>query len=520
MNILNPTSVSIRESLAARSIAVIAALALIGLPLFLVAREHLASPNLWFDESGQFFLSLGLQHYSPPNAPDGGWGMMLIESRAMNGDPGGFTALLRLCGTLFGYSPFVLRSLPFLFFLLTPIIILLSARRAGTNPVIAALAASMPLGFPVLLHYATELRPYSMETCAVAFLFFLPAWFLDKPRDWMVVALGCMAALLISSHYSAFLSGFAACLVVLFPLRPLRPAVLRAARFAIPLGIVVVASYLLQARYIFGYLVTGGGHVAPVFVPLVLMGKDAAARLALLQENFLDIGPLPITIYLLAAPLFVWLGPRSLPRLRSLVGRTFAFTALSVTLVALASVTGKLPWSWPTRWSIGYQTLSACCLAMIVIAVGTCLWQLAKSWPWKVLAIAAMACVVTAWSMQLDRAIRSEHPYYETIASHFQALASSPDAKSLRFFVQMNATPTTRYLVEYGPLKGVFSYPKNFHFETYEERRDKSPISAKDYDIIVLTHRQFADAYSARIPDGTAQVNSAPPPSCLLIVHK
>src|ERR1035437_5719217 len=100
MDNLNPTDPTIRDSFATKTIAVIAALALIGLPLFLVAREHLASLNLWFDESGQFFLSLGLYHYSPPNAPDGGWGMMLIHSRAMNGDPGGFTALLRLCGTL------------------------------------------------------------------------------------------------------------------------------------------------------------------------------------------------------------------------------------------------------------------------------------------------------------------------------------------------------------------------------------------------------------------------------------
>jgi hypothetical protein len=271
---------------------------------------------------------------------------------------------------------------------------------------------------------------------------------------------------------------------------------------------------------LFGYLITGGGHVAPVFEPFVLNGKDAAARLALLRENFLDIGPLPITIYLLAAPFFIWLGPRSLQRLRSLVGRTFAFTAVSVTLVALASLTGKLPWAWPTRWSIGYQTLSACCLAMTVIAVGTCLWQMTTRWLWKALVIAVMVCFVAAWSMQLERAIRSEHPYLETIASHLQTLARSPNAKSLRFFVQINADPTTRYLVEYGPLKGAFGYPTNFHFETYEEARDKSPIAAKDYDVIVLTHLQFADSYSARIADGTAQVVAAPAPSCLLVLHK
>jgi hypothetical protein len=157
---------------------------------------------------------------------------------------------------------------------------------------------------------------------------------------------------------------------------------------------------------------------------------------------------------------------------------------------------------------------------MIVIAVGTCLWQKTASWPWKALAIAATACFVAAWSMQLERAVRSEHPYYETIGSHLEALATSAKAKSLKFFVQINATPTTRYLVEYGSLKGVFSYPKSFHFETAEEASDGTPISAKDYDIVVLTHFQFSDAYRARVVDGTAQVEASPQPSCLLVLKK
>jgi hypothetical protein len=516
----NATEPIRRESFATRAIAAIAALVLIGLPVFVVAREHLAAPNLWFDESLQFFLSLGLEHFAAPNAPRGGWGKLVEYSRYLNGDPGGFTALLRFWMAFFGYSPVALRSLPFLFFLLTPIIIFLSARRAGINAVIATLAASIPLGFPVLLHYATEVRPYSMETCAVASLFFLPCWLLDKPRDWVIVILGCAGAFLITSHYSAFVYGAAACLVALLPIRSLRSAVLRASRFAIPLIIAVAACYLIFARYQFGNLITGGGRIAPVFEPLVLSGKDSRAVFALLRENFLEPGALPVTIYLLGAPVFVWLGPRSLPRLRSLVARTFVFCELSVTFVVLASMAGKLPWAWPTRWSIGYQTLSACCLAMIVIAVGTCLWQKTAGWPWKVLVIAAIACFVVAWSMQLERAVRSEHPYYETIASHLQALASSGNAKSLRFFVQINATPTTRYLVEYGPLKGAFNYPMSFYFETQQEAKDKPPISAKEHDIIVLTHSQFSDAYRARIVDGTAEIIAMPPPSSLLVINK
>jgi len=382
------------------------------------------------------------------------------------------------------------------------------------------LAAAIPLWYPMLVHYATEVRPYSMEMCAVVFLFFLPCWMVDEPRDWVLDLLGASAAILIASHYSAFLSGFVACLVVLLPLRPLRAALKRAARFAIPLGIAVIVSYILQAQYQFGFLITGGRQVAPVFRPLVLYGKDFGAQLAMIRENFTETGALPLTVYLLAAPFFAWFGPRSVARLRTVVWRTWVFSALSVFLLMLASFAGKLPWSWPTRWSIGYHALSASCLAMIIATVGTLLCQIPVGWPGRIRLALLTSCLLIASWMVIDYAVGTEHPYYETTATQLQSLAASGKAKSLRFFVQFNSMPTTRYLVELGPLKGAFSYPQNFHFETMREMTDKTPISANDYDVIVLTHNQFVDPYRTRISGGTADVNSTPAPSSLLMIRR
>jgi hypothetical protein len=238
----------------------------------------------------------------------------------------------------------------------------------------------------------------------------------------------------------------------------------------------------------------------------------------MLRGNFLETGALPIPLYLLTAPLFLWLGPNSQTRLRALVWRTFLFAALSVLFVALASLAGKLPWSWYTRWSIGYQTLSACCLAMIVIMTGTWFWQGATGWYGKARVMLLGACFAVAWFMQVREAVRSEHPYYETIATQLRELRMSDKAQSLRFFVQVNATPTTRYLVELGPLKERFRYPRNFHFETPQEVQNRTSISAKEYDVIVLTHTQFIEAYSARITDGGWKITANPLPSCLLML--
>jgi predicted transcriptional regulator len=509
---------SARGSVATYSIAAIAAVVMICLPLFFVASKHLASPDLWVDESAQVWISLGLHHFSPPLTPHGGWGDILRFGRAMHGDPEGFTVLLRFWMKVFGFSPLAIRSLPFLFFLLTPVVVILSALRCGANPIFAALAGSIPLGFPMMLHYATEVRPYSMEACAVAFLFFLPCWLTDERRDRRVILIGCVAALLVASRYSAFVFGAAACLTALLPVRPLRSAIARALRFGLPVAFSAAAAYLLFARY-----QLNGSHHAPAYVEAFLLsGKTAAAQLSLLRENLLGLNALPIAIFLVGAPLFFWLGPRSLIGLRSFVGRTAVFCALSLTFTALASLAGMLPWAMHTRWSIGYQSLSACCLATIVVAASICLCRMAADRPWRTVVIATAVCFAAAWSMQLEAAVNVERPYYQTLGSHFKVLAGSPDAKELRFFVQPAAMPTVRYLCELGPFKDAFGYPQHFHFETELEERVGTPISANQYDVIVLgyCYAAFANAYRARLADGKAELDASPQPSCLLIFKK
>ena len=184
---------SARRSVTTYAIAAITAVLLIGLPSFFVASRYLASPDLWVDESDQVWLSLGLHHFTPPLTPPGGWGDIVRFGRAMDSDPGAFTVLLRFWMMVFGFSPLAVRSLPFVFFLLTPVVVILSARRCGASPIFAALAGSIPLGFPMILHYATEVRPYSMEACAVALLFFLPCWLTDERRDRTVILIGGLA---------------------------------------------------------------------------------------------------------------------------------------------------------------------------------------------------------------------------------------------------------------------------------------------------------------------------------------
>jgi len=504
------------ESAASLTLSVIAALGLIALPAGYVAWLHLGSPNLWFDESGQYWLARGLHHFSAPNSPSGGWTQMLEFGRVFNSDPGSFTLLLRGWIAVFGDSPTALRSLPFLFFLLTPGLIFAGARRVGASALLAALAASTPLGFTMLLQYSTEIRAYSMEACAVTWLFFVPCW-LNRESTWpRVTLLGIVSAILLTSRYSGFFFGAAACAATVFPLRPLGSAARRVLCFSIPCAVAVASGFLLFARY-----QAGGTQRPPAYVEaFMLKGKTSVEILSQASDNFLSKEALPITAFLVLAPLFVWLGPRALCKLRAVIGHTVVFTAIAVVFAIAASLAGKLPWAVHTRWSIGYQALAACCLSMIVIACGSCLALWTKPLLGRILAAIATCAAVCVWVVKTNHTIHAERPYYETIASHLEQLRQVPNPAGLHFFVQSGASPTVRYLCEVGSLRGVFAYPKNFHFETGLEAKDASPINAGEFDYVVLTHFSAVERYRPRIVGGSSVLISAPQPSCLLLIKK
>ncbi len=487
---------------------------LIALPLWKVAAQHLASPNVWFDESGQYWLALGLHHFSEPGAEPGGWAKIVEYGRIFNSDPGAFTLLLRGWIGVFGSGPAALRSLPFAFLVLACVLIALAVRRTGASWPLAVVAAAAPLGFPMLLHYATELRAYSMEVCAVSFLFFASAWTDGRWDPKRALVLGLAAAVLVASRYSAWFYAAAACAVALLPLKPWPLALRRTLAFAGPVTLSVLLGYVVFAR-----LQAGGSHEPPAYVvDFLLKDKSGEQALALLRTNFLGREALPLTVFLVAAPLFVFLGPRSLADFRVFVGRAWLFAFLSVALVGAASLVGKLPWALHTRWSIGYQALSACCLALGIVVIVR--WF--SAFPFKRLAAAVQAVLLTvaAWGLfqESARATERTRPYYETIADHFATLAAERDPRSLRLFVPSNASPTVRYLCERGPFRNVFTYPEHFHFETPEELAAVAPIPATRFDVVVLTHHTLADGYIARVTEGSAMLQGAPQPSCLLLL--
>src|SRR5579871_5397376 len=136
------------------------------LALVLFALHSLDNIGVWFDEAVQFWMSRGADPFGAPFTRPG----RLIDAVHLNGrdnlDPGGFTLLLHwwLHG---GTDPVWLRILPFIFFVLGAATLALIGWQRFRSLPFALFCAVVPVPYPMLLYFATELRAYSMEFAGI-----------------------------------------------------------------------------------------------------------------------------------------------------------------------------------------------------------------------------------------------------------------------------------------------------------------------------------------------------------------
>jgi len=60
------------------------------------ASWHLSRTAFWYDESMQFWMSLGLDGFGPPHTPPGRFWDVVRNNAIANLDPGGFTIIMWL----------------------------------------------------------------------------------------------------------------------------------------------------------------------------------------------------------------------------------------------------------------------------------------------------------------------------------------------------------------------------------------------------------------------------------------
>jgi hypothetical protein len=129
-----------------------------GAALFTVAGTNLGNGNLWYDEAGQYWISLGQNHAAPLLSPEGSLWDVWQVGKKFNSDPGGYTLIMRAIIKLFGSGPAYLHMCSFVFFILGIAATYLLAREARLSPLVAAAISTIPF-------INDQAQDFAFETC-------------------------------------------------------------------------------------------------------------------------------------------------------------------------------------------------------------------------------------------------------------------------------------------------------------------------------------------------------------------
>jgi len=474
------------------------------------AAYHLASTAFWYDESMQFWMSLGLDGFGPPHTQPGGFWAAIHNNALANLDPGGFTLILHTW-LQFGTGAMWQRTLPFLFFLGGVIGLGWMGWSYTKSLPFALLCCAVPALFPLILDYSTEVRAYSMEFAGVV----IGCTLLDRLEKhstmWRALTTGIVFGFFLTARYSFVLFSMAAGLVLMARLgraetgwSKLQPLF----AFTLPLsGVsVLIVAVTLRPQYM-ARISYHGGELIQYLAATTAADKSASQIGTMLAVNLLFPFALPLTTAALLGALILLprklATPARLDRIAvSLESSTLAsFCILCFAAIILTALVWRWhPWDIRTKWSLWLQALSAVAVVRFAASALACCAPTDGSGreDQRITALVVFAMLTLDLRLALYR--RSPWPSFIPALTYLEQL--SPPADSVA--VDVHSYPTIRYFYEYGPLVSSRLYPEAFRLPYWNS--PKQPISPQTrYLVTGLTlaaaNRMFAPAHILQYAD-------------------
>jgi len=466
---------------------------------------HLWRTTFWYDESMQFWMSLGVDGFGPPQVPAGGLRDVIHQNASANLDPGGFTIILWLWLKLATGAVWQ-RALPFIFFLFGMACFGWIGWTRRRSVPFAVFSGLVPACDPLLLDYATEVRAYSMEFAGIAFGCVL----LDLAslrRDILpALSTGVVFSLFLSSRYSFGLFVASAAIALAVTMLTDRTVDKRQAAkcfvaFAAPITIattvIFVAAFLPQYKL---RMSLDEGAYLQYFVASTAAGKSWSAILTMLARNLL--GPFGIALTLCALLGAVWL-----TRWRDWLDRVqispndTLFNLLSLAAIVIsASVWGWHPWDLTQKWSLWLHALSAVASVRLLSAVLN--WAsppTASGFETDARLAAVMILVIFVLDLRLVR-YRQDGKSLVPVLAYLERAGPDPGSVAVGTYWY----PTLRYFYEYGVFAGSTLYPNAFRLPN---RTGPKPLVSSQTRYLVTTRtleaaRSFFKGYNiTRSPD-------------------
>ncbi|MDR1523547.1 MAG: hypothetical protein LBS29_06345 [Endomicrobium sp.] len=438
------------------NIAIICSLSF--LYLLPLAMKNITDPDFWADEIGTFWAAKGIWQYGPPLSAEGNLWDVFYVNYIQDITPVGFHVLLRIF-LLLGSSPIVLRTLPFIFLVLSIFLLTRICYIWYPKKILNWLGGFVLLWGSLQKFYAFELRPYSMEMFSV-----LVALYISYRRDLIfnnkkiAFIYSVFLSICLLSRYSAVISIAPLFFLLFFDIIAKRQSINRHSLgsivlFGIPLFITALYNVIivlhqvpsLTTPYALEFTFKGGG------LDSILLGHKEILLFPLIL----------LTI------LFIFL--RNTERFKRY--NTFVIYALCQNgIFIILSLLGKYPWGLNSRFDIATNTIF---IVSIIPLLFILLEYFSKQYIIKLCIVLVLLIVPflatfnyiripgdSFASCRADKPIRGDTTYYNYIASDIK-----PTSKILANFW---ASSTLRYLFEYGRLRGVSDYPDNLFFFDFD----------------------------------------------------
>lgn len=441
----------------------------------LFATDNINNPNFWLDESGQFWMAKGLHHFSLPFATPGKLDAVLSNNVGHNLDPGGFTILLYFW-TMISNKPFFLRLLPFLFFTFSMILVSKLCLIWFPNNITSYFAGLILLSSSLLRHYAFELRPYSMEVFAaiLALYFFYKTPLILRNKRYALFT-GLSMAVCITSRYSAFfLAGTLGCVIlceILFQNKN-KKGIYNLIIFSIPIAISAFAIYLITLQN------QNPTIKAPNYISPHMLKTGNISEILFNREA--------IEIYFPFLILFLLVIFTYKKETLSQLHRYVVFTIILNLFFVIFSITGTYTWSFSTRWDIATHTIFVLALLPLLFVIMKIFNILNKNQTASQLFFASAIFAIFAFVAYGYQYLAKDSMYV-----NYKNCTVTKDDQIL---TNIWASPTLRYLFEYGPLKNQNEIYHNVSW--FDERENKisedyiltSLDKFDQFDYIILQH--------------------------------
>lgn len=467
-----------------KTIEIIILLITIIISISIIAHKNISNPNFWFDESGQFWMAKGLNHFSVPLSEDGNFYDVIKQNRSFNSDPGGFTTILHFW-TKIANNPIWLRFLPFLFFIISVLFYALLIKRISGKFSIALISIVFIFLPKIIIHNAFELRAYGMEICGILVSLYFLLEAIKKPTKKKLLILGIINLIFMTSRYSFIINTSAiTILIYVFVYNySIKNFIVNGYNYYLPIIIGALLIYFFTFRHQIQF------DTPPHYVlRLMLYDKDISEILNILKSNFLSRPALPVTLFLLIVPALTLFRKKydDVNKLDLKFINVIYIWIISIEIISIIlSLFGKYPWHISGRWNINLHVCSVLSLGALFIIIIQPTYdfinQLRYSNIFKsIIYILFVFAIITLSMKQAYKAKDSFYSYWTNLDNR--------NIESYQYYVGYKASSTIRYLFEYGPLKNKKNiYPENFTFETKHAFDKNVKINTDNYDVLLCS---------------------------------